>query len=67
MPNVLVTLNKGEPELLDGRNNDLVRVVVGLEAADERGGVGIFLDAILLEPVKFLAGVAIEVLAVDDE
>ena len=60
-------LAEGEPELLDGRDDDLVRVVVGLEAADERRGVGIFLDAVLLEPVELLAGLAVEVLAVDDE
>ena len=60
-------LIEGEPELLDGRNDDLVRVVVGLEAADERRGVGIFLDAVLLEPIELLAGLAVEVLTVDDE
>ena len=64
---VLAVLVEGEPELLDGRDDDLVRVVLGLEAADERGGVGVFLDAVLLEPVEFLAGLAVEVLAVDDE
>jgi hypothetical protein len=64
---VLAVLVEGEPELLDGRHNDLVRVVVGLEAADERRGVGIFLDAVLLEPVELLASLTVEVLAVDDE
>ena len=64
LPAVLV---EGEPELLDGRDDDLVRVVVGLEAADECRGVGVLLDAVLLEPVKLLAGLAVEVLAVDDE
>ena len=64
LPAVLV---EGEPELLDGRDDDLVRVVVGQEAADERRGVGVFLDAVLLEPVELLAGLAVEVLAVDDE
>ena len=52
---------------MDGRHDDLVRVVLGQEAADEPGGVGVFLDAVLLEPVELLAGLAIEVLAVDDE
>ena len=48
-------------------NDDLVRVVVGQEAADKRRGVGVFLDAVLLEPVELLAGLAVEVLAIDDE
>ncbi len=34
---------------------------------DERSGVGVFLDAVLLEPVELLAGLAVEVLAIDDE
>ena len=60
-------LVEGEPEFLDGRDDDLVRVVVGQEAADKRRGVGVFLDAVLLEPVELLAGLAVEVLAIDDE
>ena len=64
---MLAVLVEGKPELLDGRDNDLVRVVVGLEAADKRRGVGVFLDAVLLESVELLAGLAVEVLAVDDE
>ena len=64
---MLAALVEGEPELLDGRDDDLVRVVVGQEAADKRRGVGVFLDAVLLEPVELLAGLAVEVLAVDDE
>ena len=64
---MLAVLVEGEPELLDGRDDDLVRVVIGLEAADECRGVGIFLDAVLLEPVELIAGLAVEVLAVDNE
>ena len=64
---MLAVLVEGEPELLDGRDDDLVRVVVGQEAADKRPGVGVFLDAVLLEPVELLAGLAVEVLAIDDE
>ena len=64
---MLAVLVEGEPELLDGRDDDLVRVVVGLEAADKRRGVGVFLDAVLLEPVELLAGLAVKVLAVDYE
>ena len=56
-----------QPELLDGRDDDLVRVVVGQQAADQRCGVGVFLDAAFLEAVELLAGLAVEVLAVDDE
>ena len=64
---VLAVLVEGEPEFLDGRDDDLVRVAVGPEAADKRRGVGILLDAVLLKPVEFLAGLTVEVLAVDDE
>ena len=64
---MLVVRVESEPELLDRRDDDLVRVVVGQEAADKCRGVGVFLDAVLLEPVKLLAGLAIEVLAIDDE
>jgi hypothetical protein len=58
---------QGEAELLDGGDDDLVGVVVGEQAADKRGGVGVFLDAAFLEAVELLAGLAVEVLAVDDE
>ena len=34
---------------------------------DKRRGVGVLLDAVLLESIKLLAGLAVEVLAVDDE
>lgn len=64
---MLAVLVEGEPELLDGRDDDLVRVVVGLEAADERCSVGVFLDTVLLKPVELLAGLAVEILAVNDE
>ena len=64
MPAALV---EGQSELLDCRDDDLVRVVVGPEAADKRCGVGILLDAVLLEPVELLAGLTVEILAVDDE
>ena len=64
---VLAVLVESESELLDSRNDDLVRVVVRQEAADERRSVGIFLDAVLLEPVELLARLAVEVLTVDDE
>ena len=63
----LAVLVEGEAELLDGGDDDLVGVVVGKEAADERGGIGVFLDAAFLEPVELLAGLAVEVLAVHDE
>ena len=56
-----------EAELLDGGDDDLVGVVVGEQAADEGGGVGVFLDAAFLEAVELLAGLAVEVLAVHDE
>ena len=56
-----------QAELLDGADDDLVGVVVGQQAADERAGVGVLLDAPFLEAVELLAGLAIEVLAVHDE
>ena len=64
LPAVLV---KSKPELLDGGDNDLVRIVVGLEAADKRLGVGVFLNAIFLKPVELLSGLAVQILAVNDE
>ena len=64
---MLAVLVEGESELLDGRDDDFVRVVVGQEAAHERRGVGVFLDAVLLEPIELLAGLPVEILAVDDE
>ena len=56
-----------EAELLDGGDDDLVGVVVGEQAADEGGGVGVFLDAAFLEFVELLARLPVEVLAVHDE
>ena len=56
-----------EAELLDGGDDDLVRVVLGKQAADEGGGVGVFLDAAFLEAVELFARLAVEVLAVHDE
>ena len=64
---VLVVLVKGETKLLNGRNDDLVCIIVGQETANERCRVGVFLDAVLLEPVELLAGLAVEILAVNDE
>ena len=64
---MLAVLVEGEPELLDGCDDDLVRVVVRPEAADKRRGVGVLLNTVLLESVELLAGLAVEVLAVDDE
>ena len=64
---MFAVLVEGEPQLLDGRDDDLVGVVVGPETADKRRGVGVFLDAVFLKPVELIAGLAVEVLAVDDE
>ena len=60
-------LVEGQAKLLDRGDDDLVGVVVGEKPADQRGGVGVFLDAAFLEPVELLAGLAVEVLAVHDE
>ena len=56
-----------QAELLDGGDDDLVGVVVGEQPADEGFGVGVFLDAAFLEAVELLAGLPVEVFAVDDE
>jgi hypothetical protein len=56
-----------EAELLDGGDDDLVRVVLGEQAAHEGGGVGVFFDAAFLELVEFLPRLAVEVFAVHDE
>ena len=58
---------EGDAELLNGGDDDLVGVVVGEEALDEGVGVGVFLDAVFLKLVELLAGLAVEVLAIDDE
>lgn len=63
----LAGLIEGEAELLNGGDDDLVGIVGGEESVDQRVGVGIFLYAVFLESVKLLAGLAVEVLAVDDE
>ena len=64
LPAVLV---KSKPELLDGGDDDFVRIVVGLESSDKRLGVGVFLDAIFLKPVELLSGLAVQILTVNDE
>ena len=58
---------QGDAELLDGGDDDLVGVVIGEEAADEGGGVGVFLHAAFLEFVELLARLAVEILAIHDE
>ena len=64
---VVTVLGECEPELLNGRDDDLVRVVVGFETAYERRGVGVFLDAVLLELIELIARLAVEILAINDE
>ena len=56
-----------EAELLDGGDDDLVRVVFGEQAANEGRGVGVFLDATFLKLVELLARLTVEVFAVNDE
>ena len=63
----LAGLVEGEAELLNGGDDDLVSIVGGEESADEGVGVGIFLHAVFLEAVELLAGLAVEVLAIDHE
>ena len=56
-----------QAELLNGGDDDLVGVVLGEQAAHQRSGVGVFLDAAFLELIEFLAGLAIEILAIHHE
>ena len=56
-----------QAEFLNGGNDDLIGVVLGEQAAHQRSGVGVFLDAAFLELVEFLAGLAIEILAIHHE
>src|ERR1035441_7348391 len=64
---VLAVLVKCERELLDGRDDNLICVVVRQESADKRRCVGVFFDTGFLEPVELLASLTVEVLAVDHE
>jgi len=64
---VFAVFVEGEAELLDGGDDDLVGVIVGDEAADKCGSVGVFLDAAFLKAVELFAGLAVKVFAVDDE
>ncbi len=63
----LAVLIQGEAQLLDGGDDDFVRVVLRKQTAHEGGGVGIFLDAAFLEAVELLARLAIEVFAIHDK
>ncbi len=56
-----------EAQLLDGADDNFVGGIVGKEPADEGFGIGVFLDAPFLKTVELLAGLAIEVFAVNDE
>ncbi len=64
---MLAVLVEREPELLDGGDDDLVRVVVGFEAADKRRSVGIFLDTILLKAIELLTSLAVKIFTVDNK
>ena len=52
---------------MDRGDDHLVGVILGQQSPDERRGVGVFLDAVLLKLVELFAGLAVQVLAVDDE
>ena len=69
-PSVLVALAgfvQRQAQLLDGGDDDLVGVVLGEHAPHQRFGVGVFLHAAFLKAVEFLAGLAVEILAVHHE
>ena len=54
-------------QLLDGADDHLVGGIVGQHAPYQRAGVGVFLDAAFLEAIELLAGLAIQILAIDHE
>src|SRR3546814_9515449 len=56
-----------QAQLLDGADDDLVGGIVRQHAPHQRAGVGVLLHAAFLEAVELLAGLAIEILAVDHE
>jgi hypothetical protein len=56
-----------EAELLDGGDDDLVRVVFGEQAANEGRGVGVLFYATFLKLVELFARLTVEVFAVNDE
>ena len=64
---VLAVFIEGKAEFLDGGDDDLVGVVIGEQAADKRLGIGVLFDTVLLELIKLLARLPIQVLAVYDE
>ena len=64
---VFAVFVQSEAEFLDGGDDDLVLVVVGQEATDQRLGIGIFLYAILLKPIELVPGLAVQILAIHDK
>ena len=54
-----------EAELLDGGDDDLVRIVFGEQAANEGSGVRVFLHATFLKLVELLACLTVEVFAIN--
>ena len=64
VPVALAVFVQRQPELLDGADDDLVGPLARKHAAHQRAGVGVLLDAALLEAVELLAGLAIQILAV---
>jgi len=64
---MLAIFVQGEAEFLDGADDNFLGHVVGQQAADMSAHVGVFSDAVYPKTVKFLAGLAVEVFAVDDE
>ena len=58
---------EGQTELLDGGDDDFLGIVLGQQSTNQRGGIGVFLDAAFLEADELLASPPIEILAVDDK
>ncbi len=66
-PVSLAVFVKRKPQFLNGADDHLIRGIVGQQPIDEGSGVRVLFDASFLEAVELFTGLAVEVLAVDDE
>ena len=64
---ILVGGVKGDAQFLDGRHDDFVCIVCAFQATYQRCCVSVLLDASLLEFVKLVTSLLVQVLAVYDK
>ena len=64
---LLVGVVQCKTKLLNGSHDHLVRIVLGKQTAHEGSGVGVLLNAAFLKLVEFLAGLAVEILTVNNK